>query len=114
MRFPHGETVIRHPHVGWETGRDGQPTGRPLFGDDEPVRGVAFSDTLAEDLVLRADSAVAAEADLWLDYWQPCTDHDEWTARGERWLQDGGIKRWRHPYTGREHGATVHIYRRKG
>ena len=102
------ETVLRHPHAGWVPDRNGNPTNRPTFGDDQPVDRVDFVDgDWTGEPVSCLDSVVESRATLVQPPGTVTSPHDEWTARGVRWGQVGRGKDWRT-------GVVVLIERRTG
>lgn len=109
MRFPHGETVTRHPFAGYPDEYEG---GVPEFGADVAVPNVGVA--WGPQSEAQAASEVRVDAVLYLPFDTDGHPHDEWTVRGLRYAQVGVVEPSRNPFTGWEAGATVALQRITG
>lgn len=113
MKFRHGEAVIQHRFLGFDTGELGESNVK-MFDEDLTVDGVGVAPADGVEPVLRADTPVQVDLQVFLDFGHPCTAHDEWTVRGARFEQVGEAQDWRNPFTGWEAGTAVNLRRVAG
>lgn len=108
------ERVVRHPFTGFESNSLGE-SRRKTFGPDVETWVDAVDDGPDATQPRGQDLTVLSRAVLYADGSPPTnwSAHDEWTARGRRWLQDGDTETWVDPFTGPV-GWSVRLARSQG
>lgn len=110
MRFPHGESVTRHP---WVIGEDDGYGASEGFGPDElwdasKGEGIAYAPAGSTATLADGSTRVNTRATLYDPLARPVGPRDRFTARGRLFAVDAdGSGPWVNPMTGWTPGGTV-------
>lgn len=113
VRHPHGETVTLHPYLE-DAGVDRYGNPVPGFGDDVERTNCAVAPRVEREAEEPHRTMVVDGFVIYDTFDSPVGPYDELTVRGDRYVVDGEIARWRNPFTAASPGCEITVKRVEG